>query len=156
MLLREIGSNTIPEHSVKLSVVCLPVEFTVISSSYLVLQPTPRSFSCLLLLSVLKKIILASLFVSLFVFLFFVQPTMSIVYTKFGEARLVSVVLPGFAWLFLYYYCLAYLFLVLKHSSVSIYNAALHGPASLLYTRDGRTDGRTHGDSTTAESFSRR
>ncbi len=141
--LSEIGSDTIPEHSGKPSVVCLPVEFTVISSSCLVLQPTPRSFSCLLLLSVLEKIILASLFVCLFVFLFFVQPTMSLVYTKFGEARLVSVVLPGFAWLFLYYYCLAYLFLVLKHSSVSIYNAALHGPASLLYTRDGRTDGRT-------------
>jgi hypothetical protein len=76
---------------------------------------------------------------------------MSVVYTKFGEVRFMSVVLPGFAWLFLYYYCLAYLFQVSKHSSVSIYNAALHGPASLLYKRDGRT----HGDSTTAESFSR-
>jgi hypothetical protein len=141
---------------VKLSVVSLPVEFTVISSSCLVLQPTPRSFSCLLLLSVLEKIILASLFVSLFVFLFFVQPTMSMVYTKFAEVRFMSVVLPGFAWLFLYYYCLAYLFLVLKHSSVSIYDAALHGPASLLCARDGRTDGRTHDYSTTAESFSRR
>jgi hypothetical protein len=141
MLLSEIGWNMTPKHSVKLFVVCLPVEFTVISSSCLVLQPTQRSFSCLLLLSVLE-IVLASLFVSLFVFLFFVQPTMSIVYTKFGEVRFMSVVLPGFAWLYLYYYCLAHLFLVLKHSSVSIYNAALHGPASLLCTRDGRTDGR--------------
>ncbi len=74
MLLSEIGSNMTPKHSVKLFVVCLPLEFTVISSSCLVLQPMPRSFSCLLLLSVLEKIVLASLFVSLFVFCFLFNP----------------------------------------------------------------------------------